>query len=184
MEERSSRIFALRLRGSVQEPLPEAMPRSCSPECMRVRPGGPLRDSVHRASYTAAVFETLIKALEACPDIGYALVFGSFARGTLHGGSDLDIAIGGMSRPLSVLELGDLIGRLEAAAGRDVDLVLLDEAPVGLAFRVFRDGKLIVDRDHDALARRKARAALDYFDFKPVEDLFLHGGKGGRAHGR
>ena len=62
--------------------------------------------------------------------------------------------------------------------------VLIDEAPVGLAFRVFREGKLIVDRDHDALARRKARAALDYFDFKPVEDLFLHGGKGGRAHGR
>lgn len=159
-------------------------PRSCGLEGTPVCPGRALRDSAHRASYPEAVFESLIKVLEASPEIGFALLFGSFARGTQHGGSDLDIAIGGMSRPLSVLELGDLIGRLEAAAGRDVDLILLDEAPVGLAFRVFRDGKLIVDRDHEAQARRKARAALDYFDFKPVEDLFLHGGKGGRAHGR
>lgn len=130
------------------------------------------------------MFEALTKELQACPEIGYALVFGSFARGTQHGHSDLDIAIGGLSRALSVLELGDLIGRLEAVAGRTVDLVLLDEAPIGLAFRVFRDGKLILARDREALAQRKARAALDYFDFKPVEDLFAQRGTSGSRHGR
>lgn len=130
------------------------------------------------------MFESVCRVLTAEPRISYALVFGSFARGTQHANSDLDIAIGGLRQPLSVLELGDLIGRLEAAAGRAVDLVLLDEAPVGLAYRVFRDGKLILERDHDALAQRKARAALDYFDFKPVEDLFIRAGRDGGRDGR
>src|SRR5258708_34455736 len=104
-------------------------------------------------------------------------MFGSCARGTQHGQSDLDLALGGLALSLSVLDLGDLIGRLEAAAGRPVDLTLLDEAPPGLAYRVFRDGRILLERDHDAFARRKARAVLEYLDFKPVEDLFVRSRK-------
>jgi predicted nucleotidyltransferase len=129
------------------------------------------------------VFETLRNVLDGCPAIGYALVFGSVARGTAHANSDLDIAIGGLRRPLAVLELGELIGRLESAAGRDVDLVLLDDAPVALAWRVFRDGKLILERDRDALADRKARAALEYFDWQPIEKLFADAGSNGEPRG-
>lgn len=130
------------------------------------------------------MFESLTEVLRAHPEIGYALVFGSVGRGTQHSQSDLDVAIGGVSRQLSVLELGELIGRLEAAARRPVDLLLLDEAPPSLAYRVFRDGKVILERDHDALAKRKARAALEYFDFEPVEDLFVHAGRDRWADGR
>jgi len=123
------------------------------------------------------VFEPVSRVLAADPRISYALMFGSCARGTQHAQSDLDLAIGGLSQPLSVLDLGDLIGRLEAAAGRPVDLTLLDEAPPGLAYRVFRDGRILLERDHDAFARRKARAVLEYLDFKPVEDLFARSRK-------
>jgi len=124
------------------------------------------------------------KVLTAEPRIAYALVFGSCARGTQHAQSDLDIAIGGLSQPFSVLELGDLIGRLEAASGRTVDLTLLDESPPGVAYRVFRDGKILLERDHDALVDRKARAILDYFDWKPIEDLFARAGNGEGSGGR
>ncbi|MBI5853109.1 MAG: nucleotidyltransferase domain-containing protein [Planctomycetes bacterium] len=110
--------------------------------------------------------------------IGYALVFGSYARGTAHTHSDFDIAIGGLTRPLSVLELGDLIGRLESMVGRAVDLVLLAEAPPGLAYRIFRDGVVVLERDADAFANRKARAILDYLDYKPIEDVFVRVGAG------
>ena len=123
------------------------------------------------------MFEPVSRVLAADPRISYALMFGSCARGTQHAQSDLDLAIGGLSQPLSVLDLGDLIGRLEAAAGRPVDLTLLDEAPPGLAYRVFRDGRILLERDHDAFARRKARAVLEYLDFKPVEDLFARSRK-------
>ncbi len=118
------------------------------------------------------------------PRIAYALLFGSSARGTAHAHSDVDIAIGTTGAALSPLELGDLIGKLESASGRTVDLTLLDEAPPGLAYRVFRDGITVLESDPDALATRKARAVLDYLDWKPIEDLFTRGDAGKVAGGR
>lgn len=120
--------------------------------------------------------------LAADSRIAYALVFGSCARGSDHALSDLDLAIG-LAQPMTVLELGALISRLESATGRTVDLTVLDEAPPGLAYRVFRDGIVVLDRDHDGLVRRKAKAVLEYLDWQPVEALFTKAG-GGDAHGR
>ncbi len=118
----------------------------------------------------------LRRILEAEPDVAYALLFGSSIRGTAHAGSDADIAIAlraGAAR--DVRSLGGLAARLESAIGRPIDLVLLDEAPAPLAYRIFRDGQLLVERDHGALVARKARALLDYLDFKPVEQRCAEG---------
>jgi hypothetical protein len=83
-----------------------------------------------------------------------------------------------------VIELGALISHLESATGRTVDLTLLDEAPPGLAYRVFREGIVVLDRDHEAHVSRKAKAVLEYLDGQPVEALFVRGGSGGNTHGR
>lgn len=119
------------------------------------------------------MLDALKAVLQSEPRIAYALLFGSHARGTAHARSDVDVAIGGLAAPLSTHELGDLIARLEAVAGRDVDLVLLDDAPPGLAYRVFRDGVTLLERDPRAFAERKARACLDWFDWKPIEDVYV-----------
>lgn len=117
------------------------------------------------------MFDRLRRALEAEPGVAYALLFGSSARGTGRLDSDADIAIElTAGAPRDVHALGRLSARLESVAGRRVDLVLLDEAPAPLAYRIFRDGRLLVERDHSALVARKARALLDYLDFKPVEE--------------
>jgi hypothetical protein len=50
--------------------------------------------------------------------------------------------------------------------------VLLDEAPPGLAYRIFREGRVVLERDRKALVERKTRAILEYLDFKPVEEMF------------
>jgi len=120
--------------------------------------------------------ESLKRALADDPRIAYALVFGSAARGTAHAHSDIDIAIGlPEGRRLTALELGDLASRLEAAAGRPVDVVDLEGAPPGLAFRIFRDGQVLAQRDRARLVNRRARAILEYLDFQPVEELFARG---------
>jgi predicted nucleotidyltransferase len=129
------------------------------------------------------VLEAVRSVLMSEPRVGYALVFGSCARGTAHARSDLDVAIG-TDAPLDVHQLGDLVVRIESASGRNVDLVLLDEAPPALAYRVFRDGVVVVERDRPALVRRKARAILDYLDFKPIEDLCVRGVLAAARHGR
>jgi predicted nucleotidyltransferase len=122
------------------------------------------------------MLDELRHVLEEEGDIAYALLFGSGARGQLRAESDVDVAVElapGASR--DTLRLGQLAARLESAAGRPVDLVLMDEAPSPLAYRIFRDGRLLVERDHAALAQRKARAILEYLDFRPVEALCADG---------
>jgi len=103
----------------------------------------------------------------------------------MHHGSDVDVAVGlasGVS--LDARETGTLVADLERAAGRTVDLVFLHDAPPALAYRIFRDGVTIAERDHRALADRKARAALEYLDFRPHEELAVRGVLAAAARGR
>lgn len=117
--------------------------------------------------------EALARVLNADRRIAYALVFGSAARGTAGAHSDVDVAIGlSAGATLTPLEIGAITADLESAAGKPVDLVLLDEATPSLAYRVFRDGRTLVVRDRAAMVERKARAILEYLDFQPVEELF------------
>lgn len=108
---------------------------------------------------------------EAEQDIANALLVGSRARGTERPDSDTDIVValtGGAAR--DVESFGRLAARLKSAVGGPVDLVLLDEAPAPLAYRIFRDCRVLVERDHVALVARKARAIRDYLAFRPVEE--------------
>jgi predicted nucleotidyltransferase len=122
------------------------------------------------------VIDALRRVLEADSRIAYALVFGSQARGTTHAHSDVDVAVGLQAGlHLDTLELGELIAGLESAVGRSVHCVVLDDAPPGLAYRIFRDGLSIFVRDGQARNARLARAILEYLDFRPVEQEFTRG---------
>ena len=117
-------------------------------------------------SLHAAIADTLADV----PQVAFVLVFGSRARGTAHAGSDIDVALDfGRGRRPGAYEIGAIVSRLEAATERSVDVVVLADAPPGLAYRVFRDGVTVLVRDRSALVERKARAILEYLDFKPVE---------------
>ena len=114
--------------------------------------------------------------LEDEPEVAYALLFGSGGRGVLRTDSDLDVAVElRRGAPRDTGTVGRLAARLESAAGRRVDLVLLEEAASPLAYRIFRDGHLLVERDRDARVARTARVILEYLDFKPVEERCAEG---------
>ena len=122
------------------------------------------------------MLDELRRVLEGNPDIAYALLFGSGARGTLSPTSDVDVAVElRRGAPHDTATLGQMATRLESATGRRVDLVLMDEAAAPLAYRIFRDGRVVLERDHAALVARKAQAILQYLDFKPVEELCAEG---------
>jgi hypothetical protein len=130
------------------------------------------------------MLQALAQVLAAEAKIGYALLFGSRARGTAHAESDVDLAIGGRGMEFSLLELGGLVARLEEAAETSVDLVLLDEAPPGLAFRIFQEGLVLLDRDPRAFVERKAKAMLEYYDWQPIEARLARAVLEAARHGR
>ena len=128
--------------------------------------------------------DALRRVVEHDPRLGYAVVFGSQARGAAHAGSDVDVAVGASGgRRLTSLELGEIASELEAAAGRPVDIVDLESARPALADRV-RDGRVILERDRPRLVARRARAILEYLDFKPIEDQFVRGVLAAPVRGR
>lgn len=129
--------------------------------------------------------DALRRVLDRDPRIAYAVLFGSGAGARMHAGSDIDIGIG--LQPDAVFDtrdVGALVSDLEQAAGRAVDLVILDVAPPTVAYRAFREGITLVERNHRAFADTRARAILAYLDFRPLEQLAVRGAIAAAARGR
>ena len=92
------------------------------------------------------------------------------ARGTAGADSDVDVAVLFDPAPPRTL-MGprfDLAGELERALGREVDLVVLNDAPVDLRARVLRHGRLLVERNRSARIAFEVRTRNEAFDLEPV----------------
>jgi predicted nucleotidyltransferase len=120
------------------------------------------------------VIEALRQVVEADERVTYALLFGSAREGVVRPGGDVDVAVA-LNEPASAVIVGALTARLEAAAQHPVDLVVIAEAPPAIAYRIFRDGVVLVCRDRAAFADRQARAVMEYLDFRPVEETLTRG---------
>lgn len=96
-----------------------------------------------------------------------AYLFGSRATGTARAQSDADVAAL-PGRPLGLLERERLAGRLAVAFGvPDVDLVMLDQAPLELRGRVVTEGRLLFSADERRRVAFEVRTRSEYFDFLP-----------------
>jgi uncharacterized protein len=120
--------------------------------------------------------EKLAAYLASQDEVVLAYLFGSWARGQAGSLSDVDIAVllaGNPDEDHSLDRRMDLAADLNALlAGADVDVVILNQAPVALAYRVLRDGLLLSCRDQDVRIQYTARIVMEYLDFKPVLELF------------
>ncbi len=101
-----------------------------------------------------------------------AMLIGSQARGNPGPLSDVDIAVWHDpdldSRGRFDLQLS-LAGDAGRALGTDeIDIVMLNHAPPLMRHRAIRDGKRLIERDHDERVRLETRAILDYLDTAPL----------------
>ncbi|MGH2556843.1 MAG: type VII toxin-antitoxin system MntA family adenylyltransferase antitoxin [Actinomycetota bacterium] len=97
-----------------------------------------------------------------------AYLFGSRARGRHRETSDADVAVL-LDGERGLLEQEALADQLARAMGLpDVDLIVLDEAPLEMRGRVVQEGRVLFSADE---ARRVAFEVLtrsQYFDFLPI----------------
>ena len=94
-------------------------------------------------------------------------IFGSQASGRTTPSSDVDVAVLTERAP-SALERLDIAEDLSGIVGRDVDLVILDDASPIIAMQVLRSGQLVIDADPHARAELEIRTLTAYADLKRV----------------
>lgn len=103
-------------------------------------------------------------------------LFGSAARGTRGRRSDVDIAVLTRAGETSRRGSRSLVEYVQAACDAlgtdDVDVVLLRRAPIVLRHEVFREGKLLLVRDPEALSRFRLESSREYLDTIPLRRTF------------
>ena len=116
----------------------------------------------------------LTRALAPRGEVLEAYLFGSHARGKARPDSDVDVAVYIDETAADEGHWGyraELTTHLMAALGTDdVDVVVLNQAPILLYHRVLRDGVRLLSRDLRATTGRAGQALSRYFDFLPQLD--------------
>jgi predicted nucleotidyltransferase len=96
------------------------------------------------------------------------LLYGSAAEGRMRADSDVDIAVLVGAAPPDPFAMARLRTEVEAAIGRDTDLVVLDTASPILAMEVLRRHRMLVCHDNDLLRRFIVKTLGAYFDLKMI----------------
>jgi predicted nucleotidyltransferase len=113
--------------------------------------------------------ERLATLLGGDPRVLLVYLFGSSAREGAVPPRDLDLAV--LTAPvLSLDALVRLRADLVAEAGRPVDLVSLNDAPIVLAHEVVESGVCLFARAADVETDFVTRTRARYWDFKPYRD--------------
>ena len=103
------------------------------------------------------------------PGVVAVYLFGSVARGSASPQSDVDVGLLYETAPPKTyaaqpyLLQADLSERL----GKQVDVVVLNDAPVDLVHRVLRDGVLLFDTNKSVRIAFEVKARNEYFDLLP-----------------
>lgn len=104
--------------------------------------------------------------------VSVAYLFGSHARGQAGPLSDVDVAVlldrEAREDQYFAARLTLMAGLEAIVDGGRLDVVILNEAPLALAYRILRDGILVACRDEDARITFTARTVSMYLDFSPV----------------
>lgn len=111
----------------------------------------------------------LADAFHGAPDVRFAALFGSAAKGGLRPDSDIDIALG-TRKAIRLPDRRLLLAEAELTrfAGRQVQLVPLKAAPLSLRFAVARDGVLLWAREPAEFGRFRAETFIEHADMEPM----------------
>lgn len=104
------------------------------------------------------------------PHVVVAYLFGSYARDQAGALSDVDIAVL-LDDMVAEADYFDerlrLMGAVtDALKFDDVDVVVLNQTPLALAYRVLRDGVILACRDRDRRVQYTAYIVSRHLDFK------------------
>ena len=108
------------------------------------------------------------------PKVVFAYLFGGLARGRVSPLSDVDIAIYLTDEVDTTREKLEIVGKLNDLLKTDeVDLVMVNTAPLPLAARIIRHKTILVDKMPFVRHKFESLTIRKYFDFSRKEmDIF------------
>jgi predicted nucleotidyltransferase len=114
------------------------------------------------------------KALEKDPRVLFAYLFGGLASGEQRPLSDIDVAVY-LTDTASLAEFKlDLFERLSVLFGTaEIDLVILNSAPLSLAGRVLQKKHVLVDKEPFRRHRYESLTLREFFDFSKKEEAYF-----------
>lgn len=97
-------------------------------------------------------------------DIVFAYLFGGLLRDRRNPLSDVDLAL--YLKNMKRLDLLTLFGKASQVLGTDeIDLVILNSAPISLAGRILQRREVLIDKDPFLRHRYESRILREFFDF-------------------
>jgi predicted nucleotidyltransferase len=107
--------------------------------------------------------------------VSFAYLFGGLAQGAAKPLSDIDIALF-LAPGVSVVNAKlDLLGELTELLGTDeIDLVILNTAPISLAGRILEKRRVISDKQPFLRHVFESRVMREFFDFRRKEQDILY----------
>lgn len=118
----------------------------------------------------AEITDKLIKYFEEHEEIQFAILFGSLAKGKANKMSDVDIAVmvdPKFDEPFPFGYQAEIITNLMQVLKRnDVDVVILNKAPIALKHQILRYGKFIYIKDKQARIKFQVDTINQYEDYK------------------
>ena len=107
------------------------------------------------------------------PNILFAYLFGGLARGRRRFLNDVDLGI--YVKNIKRLNFLSLFSKMSQILGTDeIDLVVLNSAPISLAGRILRKRKILIDKDPFLRHQYESRILREFFDFAIKEKEILH----------
>ena len=111
--------------------------------------------------------------LESRKDVLFAYLFGSLSKGKLSPLSDVDVAVFLREGDLSDKRLEILGNLIEILKTDEVDLVILNTAPLPLRMRIIQDKTLLADNEPFARHVFESATIRTFLDFSKIEKQIL-----------
>lgn len=110
-------------------------------------------------------------------DVGIVYLFGSYAEGTNHTLSDLDLGIVFSNEKLVQGDTSSLYNQLydlftDISPGRKLDIVFLQRAGLEIRFDAIRHGRVVFEVDKERTLDFEEKTMILYADFKTILNEF------------
>lgn len=107
------------------------------------------------------------------PDLVSAYLFGSSAQGNMKPLSDIDIALlFDKTVEYKFIETNILIDAMRILGTEEIDLVVLNEAPLHLRYSILRNKRIIFCSDHIKRVNFETDSIMEYLDFRHIRQLY------------